>query len=56
MTPVRLLLTCIVLLALGNKARDTPIPFGPYLCLAGWIALIKGNEIVTVYLQISGLS
>jgi len=46
----------IVLLALGNKARDTPIPFGPYLCLAGWIALIKGNEIVTVYLQISGLS
>jgi leader peptidase (prepilin peptidase)/N-methyltransferase len=46
----------IVLLAVGNKARDTPIPFGPYLCLAGWIALVKGDEIVSVYLQISGLN
>jgi leader peptidase (prepilin peptidase)/N-methyltransferase len=45
----------IVLLALGNKARDTPIPFGPYLCLAGWIALVKGDVIVSAYLQISGL-
>ena len=46
----------IVLLALGNKARDTPIPFGPYLCLAGWVALVKGDVIVSAYLQISGLN
>lgn len=46
----------IVLLAVQNKARDTPIPFGPYLCLAGWIALVAGNEIVDAYLRVSGLS
>lgn len=46
----------ITILALGDKARDTPIPFGPYLCLAGWVALLAGNEIVSAYLQFSGLS
>jgi len=46
----------IIILALGDKARDTPIPFGPYLCMAGWVALLAGNEIVSAYLQFSGLS
>lgn len=46
----------IVLLAMGNKSRDTPIPFGPYLCLAGWIALLRGEELVSWYLGASGLS
>lgn len=46
----------IIILALGDKGRDTPIPFGPYLCMAGWIALVAGDDIVSFYLQIAGLS
>ena len=29
--------------------RKNPIPFGPYLAMAGWIALIWGTEITNVY-------
>jgi leader peptidase (prepilin peptidase)/N-methyltransferase len=46
----------IGILAIGDKTRDTPIPFGPYLCMAGWVALLAGNEIVAAYLQMSGFS
>ena len=46
----------VIILAIGDKARDTPIPFGPYLCMAGWIALLAGEEIVSAYLQFSGIS
>ena len=42
------------LLVLKNKSRDHPIPFGPYLCIAGWIAMIWGHDIIAVYLQFSG--
>ena len=46
----------ILLLTLQGKNRDTPIPFGPYLCLAGWISLLAGNDITNAYLRFSGLS
>lgn len=46
----------ILLLLLQKKTRDTPIPFGPFLCLAGWIALLAGDELVAAYLRVSGLS
>jgi leader peptidase (prepilin peptidase)/N-methyltransferase len=38
------------LIALGRD-RAKPIPFGPYLAIAGFIALIWGNEITARYLQ-----
>lgn len=34
----------------GHK-RHTPIPFGPYLAIAGWIALLWGEPIIDVYSQ-----
>ncbi len=40
----------ISLIVLRKHQRDIPIPFGPYLATAGWIALIWGNEINTAYL------
>ena len=46
----------VCLLLLGNKSRDTPIPFGPYLCFAGWIGLLWGHEIVQSYWRFAGLS
>ncbi len=35
--------------------RRQPIPFGPYLAAAGWIALLWGGPINQVYLRWSGL-
>jgi leader peptidase (prepilin peptidase)/N-methyltransferase len=35
---------------------DIPIPFGPYLATAGWIALIWGESINTAYLNWAGLA
>ena len=36
--------------------RSIPIPFGPYLAAAGWIALLWGRELVSTYLEFAGLS
>ncbi len=35
--------------------RGIPIAFGPYLAIAGWVALLAGDEINRRYLQLSGL-
>lgn len=40
---------------LAGRSRHQPIPFGPYLALAGWIALLWRDAIVQAYLGISGL-
>ena len=37
-----------------HDARQ-PIPFGPYLAAAGWLALIWGNDLNSIYLQAVGL-
>jgi leader peptidase (prepilin peptidase) / N-methyltransferase len=44
----------LILLRLRNVQTSTPIPFGPYLAIAGWIALLWGDQITTSYLQIAG--
>jgi len=38
-----------LLLLLGGKSRQTPIPFGPYLAAAGWIALLWGELLTELY-------
>ena len=45
----------IVLIALRGRDRNVPIPFGPYLAAAGWIALMWGPQLVGGYLHFSGL-
>jgi len=45
----------IVLIAVRGRDRNIPIPFGPYLAAAGWIALMWGPQIVGGYLSYSGL-
>lgn len=35
--------------------QGVPIAFGPYLAVAGWLALLAGDEINRRYLQLSGL-
>ena len=40
------------------KGRDkaTPIPFGPYLAIAGWISFFWGGQLVGAYMRFSGLA
>jgi len=40
----------IALMVFTRRGRDVPIPFGPYLAAAGWIALLYGREIIDAYL------
>ena len=41
------------LLAMRRANTSTPIPFAPYLAIAGWIALLWGGQITGLYWQIS---
>jgi leader peptidase (prepilin peptidase)/N-methyltransferase len=43
---------------LAAKGRDkaTPIPFGPYLAIAGWISFMWGKDLVGWYMRIAGLA
>lgn len=43
-----------MMLILGRD-KNIPIPFGPYLAIAGWIALLWGDVINTAYLNSTGL-
>ena len=40
----------IALILLRGRDRNIPIPFGPYLAAAGWIALIWGDALLALYL------
>ena len=40
----------IALIIFTKHGRNTPIPFGPYLALSGWIAMIWGQKITHIYL------
>ena len=44
----------LLMLRLRNAETSTPIPFGPYLAIAGWIALLWGEQITSSYLKIAG--
>ena len=45
----------IALIALRRHGRGVPIPFGPYLAGAAWIAMLWGPQIVDRYLGVAGL-
>ena len=45
-----------VLMIATRHGRETPIPFGPFLAAAGWIALIWGDTLTGQYLRLTGLS
>ena len=46
----------ISLVVLRGRDRQIPIPFGPYLAVAGLIALVWGEQINQGYLQLTGLA
>jgi leader peptidase (prepilin peptidase)/N-methyltransferase len=57
--PVIILLSSVVgaivgisLIVIRGRDRNIPIPFGPYLAAAGWIAFLWGDQIITGYLSV----
>jgi len=62
MLPLVIMLSAFVGAAIGltlilikGRDKNIPIPFGPYLSIAAFIALIWGEKINSTYLQIMGL-
>jgi leader peptidase (prepilin peptidase) / N-methyltransferase len=45
----------ILMIALQGRDRRAPMPFGPYLAAAGWLAMMYGDALLNGYLRISGL-
>jgi len=45
----------ILLIVLRGRDRSAPMPFGPYLAAAGWLAMLYGDGLVSGYLRLSGL-
>ena len=62
MLPLIILLSAVVGAAVGiamivflGRDRQIPIPFGPYLAAAGWIALLWGPQLADAWLGYAGL-
>ncbi len=60
--PLIILLSSVVgalvgggLIASGALRRDQPMPFGPYIAAAGWIAMLWGDAIIQGYFSFAGL-
>jgi leader peptidase (prepilin peptidase)/N-methyltransferase len=45
----------ISMMIIAKRDHNIPIPFGPYLAVAGWIALLWGGQINALYLNSIGL-
>ncbi len=45
----------IALIVVAGRGRHKPIPFGPFLAAAGWIAMMWGDILTNLYLSVSGL-
>jgi leader peptidase (prepilin peptidase)/N-methyltransferase len=46
----------ILMIVLRGRDRSAPIPFGPYLAAAGWLAMMYGDGLLSTYLRLSGLN
>jgi leader peptidase (prepilin peptidase) / N-methyltransferase len=45
----------ILMIVLRGRDRSAPMPFGPYLAAAGWLAMMYGDWLLKGYLRLSGL-
>jgi len=48
--------TGILLMTLRRRDRNIPIPFGPFLAIAGLISLVWGEDLSTAYFRMLGLN
>ncbi|MFK0572162.1 prepilin peptidase [Endozoicomonas sp.] len=49
-------IAAVLLIVMKRQERSNPIPFGPYLAIAGFVALVWGDRLIEAYLTFSGLS
>lgn len=61
--PLIIILSAVVGAVLGSavmlltrRGREVPIPFGPFLAAAGWIALMWGDTLTAHYMRITGMT
>ncbi len=45
----------LVLMVTQRHQQGQPLPFGPFIAAAGWIALVWGDPLINHYLRLSGL-
>jgi leader peptidase (prepilin peptidase)/N-methyltransferase len=45
----------IAMILLRGRDRSAPMPFGPYLAIAGWIAMLYGDSLIDTYLHVAGM-
>lgn len=45
----------IALMLIKRRGKEIPIPFGPYLAMAGWIALLWGDSLTARYSSAMGV-
>ena len=45
----------LMLIVINERDKNTPIPYGPYLSAAAFIALLWGDEMNAMYLHFAGL-
>jgi leader peptidase (prepilin peptidase) / N-methyltransferase len=45
----------ILMIVFRGRDRAAPMPYGPYLAAAGWLAMMYGDLLLDGYLRISGL-
>lgn len=45
----------IAMIVFGRREAGKPMPFGPYLAMAGWLAMLFGPEMNAAYLHAAGL-
>ena len=45
----------IILIIIKNKSISSAIPFGPFLAIAGLVALLYGQDITSLYLHYFGI-
>lgn len=43
-------------IAIKGRDRATPLPFGPYLAIAGWIVFMWGDVLIGGYMRLSGMA
>jgi leader peptidase (prepilin peptidase)/N-methyltransferase len=44
-----------LMIALRRHGRDMPMPFGPFIAMAGWIWFVAGEPLLQGYLHLTGL-
>ncbi len=46
----------IAMIVISGRDKSVPMPFGPFIAAAGWIALLWGQQLTNLYFEFSGIN